>query len=221
MKYSKTIDKSDYEKSNLFQHIENMTAVLAGTYTSWGTEYRKWEYGMALTALRKNKAEHVMDVGGGSSMLAASMRWLDLDVVVIDPDDYNDMFERQRERIGKYFSFQQIDFSAVHNDVPFDAVTCISTIEHVQDDTAFFLKLLSHVKKNGILFLTTDFHPERLAPVHPMHLRTYNAEDMFRFVTLAQENGFKVYGEEPDYSNFEPLVYGLYSFASLALKRVK
>lgn len=220
MQYSKTIDRNDYHKSDLFQHVDNMTGIMTGTYTSWGTEFRKWEYGEILSALRANKAKTVLDVGGGSSMFSACAIWAGFDITVVDPEDYTEMFRQQSERIGKEIPFIHSDFFYYEDSAEnkFDAVVCISTIEHVEGDTSFFFKLMRHVNKGGLLCLTTDFHESGEA-VFGGHLRTYNQEMLMNMISIAKAEGFEVYGEEPDYSNFKPLVHGLYSFASMVLKR--
>lgn len=218
--YCKTIDPKDYETSDLFTHVDNMVGIMDGLYTTWGTEFRKWEYGTALKALRENGAKTVLDVGGGSSMFAAAATWAGFEVTVVDPDDYVDMFKRQSERVGQIIPYIKTDFFHYSTGYKFDAVMCISTIEHVQDDEKFFLKLLEHVNPDGLLVLTTDFHPERSAPVYPSHLRTYNAEALNHLIKLAKAEGFEVFGSKPNYKKFEPLIYNLYSFASLVLKRV-
>ncbi len=95
MRFNKTIEASDYGLSDTFQHIQNMTAILSGAYTPWGTEHRRWEYGIVLEALRQVNAKTVLEVGGGSSMFAASAIWAGFEVTVVDPEDYTAMFEQQ------------------------------------------------------------------------------------------------------------------------------
>lgn len=220
MTYSKTISENDYQRSDLFQHIDSMTEMLSGSYTAWGTPYRKWEYGMVLTALRENGARTVLEVGGGSSMFAASAIWAGFDVTVVEPENYASMFREQSARIGKTIPFVHADFFDYPTSEKYDAVTCVSVIEHVHEDAAFFQKLLKHVKPGGLLCLTTDFSPEG-KQIFGGHLTTYNAEKLMRFVDMAKSEGFEVFGGDPDYDHFEQNVHGLYSFASLVLKRVK
>lgn len=220
MRYSKTIDPLDYEKSDLYRHIDNMCGVLNGAYTPWATEFRKWEYGTVLSALRANQAHTVLEVGGGSSLFAAAAIWAGFDVSVVDPDDYRSMFDEQSRRIAQPISYAYQDFMAFPSNQIFDAVTCISVIEHVPDDLAFFRKLLVHVKLGGLLCLTTDFHASGQA-LFGGHNRTYNPEMLLHLKKIAENNGFEVFGDEPDYSDFQPLIHGMYSFASLVLKRTK
>lgn len=219
MRYSKTIELSDYETSDTFQHIDNMRGILEGAYTGWGTEHRRWEYGIGLALLRQEQAKTVLEVGGGSSLFAASAIWMEMDVKVVDPDDYRSMFEQQSQRIGKTIPFIHQDFFNYPEGEQFDAVVCISTIEHVPNDADFFLKLLRYVKPGGLLYLTTDFHDSGVA-LFGGHNRTYNAEMLMSLIALAQETGFEILGEAPDYQAFQPLVHGMYTFASLALKRL-
>lgn len=218
--YCKTIDPKDYETSDLFTHVDNMVGIMDGLYTTWGTEFRKWEYGTALKALRENGARTVLDVGGGSSMFAAAATWAGFDVTVVDPDDYVEMFKRQSDRIGKDLPYVRQDYFDYDAADQFDAVVCLSVIEHVQNDVPFFEKLLKYVTPGGILVLTTDFDPNQKAHVYPSHLRTYDAKTLLGMIEVAKARGFEVFGAKPNYKKFEPLIYNLYSFASLVLKRV-
>lgn len=218
MNYNKTIDKADYETSDTFQHIQNMTGVLNGSYVTWGTEFRLWEYGTGLKMLREAKVKTVLEVGGGSSMFAASAIWAGFDVTVLDPENYQNMFQQQSERIGKQIPFIRADFFDYPEGEMYDSVVCISTIEHVSNDSDFFLKLLRHVKPNGVLFLTSDFHPSGKS-LFGGHLRCYNADMFMGLIDLAKEHNFEIFGGTPNYENFEPLIHGMYSFASMALKR--
>lgn len=219
--YNKTIDPKDYETSDLFDHVDNITGVMGGSYTPWGTEFRKWEYGTALKALREAGAQRVLDVGGGSSVFGVAAIWAGFDVTVLDPEDYSEMFRLQSDRISKVIPFVQADFFDFDLDNVYDAVTCISVIEHVEEDEKFFLKLLKHVKPGGLLILTTDFDPAAKAHVYPSHLRTYDAKTLMHLIKLAEAEGFEVYGAKPSYKKFEPLIYNLYSFASVVLKRLE
>lgn len=216
--YSKTADEADYAASDTYQHIKNMQSMLDGAHNGWLTEYRRWEYGVVLQALRENGAQTVLDVGGGSSIFAASAIWCGMDVKVVDPDDYAAMFEEQSRRIGKTVPFIHQDFFDFQSDDQYDAVVSISTIEHVPEDLSFFKKLLTLVKPGGLVALTTDFHPSG-SVMTGGHLRTYNAERLTDFIQYARNAGFEVYGGAADYSRFEPNVLGVYSFASLVMKR--
>lgn len=218
MRFCKTIELGDYQFSDTFQHIDNMRRVLEGVYTPWTTEFRRWEYGVVLDALRRNKAKTVLEVGGGSSLFSASAIQMGLDAAVVDPDNYVNMFQQQGERIGKEIPFINMNFFNYPEENQFDAVTCISVIEHVPDHVNFFLKLLRHVKPSGLLCLTTDFHPSGGA-VFGGHDRTYNENMLFDFIDLAQSQGFEIFGNEPDYNHFEPLVFNLYSFACMVMRK--
>lgn len=222
--YNKTIEESDYGIDDTFQHIDNMRGVLSGAPYGWGSEYRRWEYGMVLSVLRANNVETVLDVGGGSSMFAAAAMWMDMKVTVVDPHDYSDWFIEHGQRIGKPIHFIRDDFMNFNpeplSEKIFDAVVCISVLEHVPDDTAFFLKLLSHVKPGGIMMMTTDFHPSGNIIVGG-HLRTYNKERLVELRKLARTEGFTPYGGKSDYDTFNPVIDGGYSFASLTLKKSK
>jgi SAM-dependent methyltransferase len=212
MKFCKTLSPADYEVVLEMQHAKNIKNVFDG-YVSWHHEHRAWEYGIVLRALRDHRCVTVLDVGGGGSAFAPAATWVGMQVSVVDPEGHQDWVRRQNEKMGKQIAYEQADFMNYVGG-EFDAVTCISVLEHVPDDAAFFKKLVSHVKPGGILALTVDFWPDGGVKTHA-HLRTYNAA---RLMELARS----VEGLEPvggvDYGHIGPYVNG-YTFASLILKK--
>lgn len=228
MRYCKTLELSDYALSDNFQHIEAMRGVFGshGAPYPWGHEHRAWEYGLTLTALRENQTQTVLEVGGGASLFAAAAIWTGMEVLQVDPGHWEDWIEKQEKALNMRLPWSKLDF--LEMDYPknvfdssaqyYDAVCCLSVIEHIPDDILFFEKLLKHMKPGGLLCLTTDFHPSGKG-IFDGHIRTHNKESMMRFIELGQSEGFEVYGENPDYENFEPFIFNLYSFASLVLRK--
>ncbi len=96
----------------------------------------------------------------------------------------------------------------------FDAVFCISVIEHTDPDETFFRNLLKGVRPGGTFFLTTDFYPTGEIR-NPGHSRTYNAETLERWGTTSP--GFSSPGGF-DYYYHGDFVFN-YSFGSLHLRR--
>lgn len=65
----------------------------------------------------------------------------------------------------------------------FDFIVCMNVMEHVEDDKAFFAKLLSMLKKGGVLFL--------LVPSHKFLYSNFDvAAGHFKRYTKAMMNGF-------------------------------
>src|SRR6185503_6440163 len=105
---------------------------------------------------------------------------------VVDPDGQGiDLFDRQNLLLGRSaIQFKQLDFFQYQTIKKFDAVVCISTLEHVPDEESFFKRLLGLVKEDGLLLLTVDFHPSGQRFVEG-HLRTYNQDRIMAFIAYA------------------------------------
>lgn len=215
MTYCKTLDPADYDSIHETQHAQNIKNIV-GTYGGRAEHrHRAWEYGLVLRALRDQGAIDVLDVGGGGSNFAPAAAWVGMQVTQVDPEDYGPWVADQSLKIGKSIKYVRNDFLTYDGD-QFDAVVCISVLEHVPDDFVFYRKLASHVKIGGLLALTVDFWPDG-ARKSPDHLRTYNED---RLSALAQSvPGFETLGKL-DYSNHGANVYS-YTFASLILRRVR
>jgi hypothetical protein len=138
-------------------------------------------------------------------------------VLQVDPGDVGSWIQQQAHVINRDLAFEQKDFLRWEDDRQFEAVTCLSVIEHIPSDIEFFSKLLDKVVDGGLLCLTTDFHPSGKSMVGG-HIRTYNAESMKAFVDIAFLSGFSPFLGEQDYSKFEVAV-NTYTFASLILRK--
>ncbi len=215
--FSKTLELEDYKELADPQPMADML-VTHGITHRFEHPHRRWEYGLAFKLLSDTESHSVLDVGGGGSIFAP---WLMLNlsnpsVVQVDPGQVREWITKQSTLIGRPLEFIQEDFLTWEDIRLFDAVTCLSVIEHVPEDIRFFKLLCSKVKSGGVLFLTTDFHPSGQAMVGG-HIRTYNKDSMQNFIDVAQSVGLKR-TEEPNYEHFSVEVNN-YTFASLALRK--
>lgn len=215
--FCKSLNPADYAEIHETYHARTIKGIVGTFGGREEHEHRSWEYGICLRALRDNGARRILDVGGGGSAFAPAAAWPDvgMDVTVVDPEAYGPWIAEQSRKIGRAIGFVQQDFMTYDGPKDFDGVTCISVLEHIHDDVAFFKKLASHVRVGGVLALTVDFWPDGERKVEP-HLRTYNKE---RLTGLLQAvDGFETLGSF-DYDYAQPHVYS-YNFASFMLKRV-
>lgn len=219
MTYCKTLNPVDYEIIHETQHAKSIKQIV-GTFAGRAEHpHRAWEYGLVLHALREYQCKQVLDVGGGGSVFDPAAAWVGMNVRVVDPEDYSGWIAQQNRTLLAHdkqnlIAYDKCDFMRFEPGVQFDAVTCISVLEHVPDDIAFYKKLASHVRVGGLLALTVDFWPDA-AIKSPDHLRTYNED---RLSMLAQSvPGFETLGSL-DYSHLGPYVYS-YTFASLIMRR--
>lgn len=207
---SKTYAPSDrFEESNV---VRDMHRRLDGVAHRFEHPLRAWEYGIALHALRAAGCRSVLDVGGGGSVFAPSAAVLGMEVTQVDPGDCSAWVGAQSERIGLPLAYHQADLMS-YEISPYDAVTCLSVLEHVEDDLSFFRRLQEFVRPGGVLALTVDFWPDGRPQVDG-HLRTYNMASLSRLVDAAP--GYHL--DPPDYRDHGNHVYG-YTFASLVLRR--
>lgn len=192
----------------------------------WDSEqhpYRRWEYAMALEALRRafpSKKIHLRtaDFGSRESMFARVLHRLGHDVTVYDrpevlpqvaPDEKN--FHTVGRLLGQ---LTEEDHGR------YDAVFSISVLEHTEDDQAAWRDLLRTVAEHGLVFITVDFAPSQ--PDHyvmaNLRRRIYTQPDLEFLQRVAEQEGFHVLGRRTDWRWAGPWVYD-YTFASLGVVR--
>lgn len=216
--FNKTMDpERDYEIYDGIGHVQNIVGMLQGHGVPhrFDHPHRAWEYGLAIDASQSIDAKHILDVGGGGGVFAPAIAYTGVEVLQVDPDNVGGWIAQQSQLLGRPITFVQSDFMLYHTERKFDAVVCLSVIEHVEDDRAFFKKLLTHVKRDGLLILTTDFAPDGL-PHNPFHRRTYNTQQLKALVKLSRRK-FRYHGRL-SYGDHGGPVNG-YNFASVVLKR--
>lgn len=174
-------------------------------------EHRYWEYGVALKVIRDRECSNVLEVGGGCSPFHPSAEHLGFDVLGVDADP------------GVVAAAHTLALNVVYSDITdfisdqkYDAVVCLSVLEHIVDDEVFFNSLLDRVADGGVLVTTFDFHPSGDMIV-AAHLRTYNDESVHRLIGIALQRGFSLV-EPVDYTFNGAYVNGC-TFASLCVER--
>jgi 2-polyprenyl-3-methyl-5-hydroxy-6-metoxy-1,4-benzoquinol methylase len=178
--------------------------------------HRRWEYALGLSLVHRYECKTVLDVGSGGSPFPAILASAGYDVTAVDPAQEIGMQTGYANTLGVSIPFSQQDFITgwLKDGVALDAITAISVLEHVEDDTAFLLKMCD--LKPNLIYLTVDFHPSGKAFVHPHHLRTYNTDRLKELAASAKELGYKLIGV-PDWEYTKPYVYE-YTFASFVLR---
>lgn len=213
---SKVYDRTDDFDVSILGLIEAVG--LQGQHWS-----RRWEYGMALMALRIWKATHPQfnvgyDVGGGGSpfvQMIHDSKQLTVykDFGVIDPEPPSGFTLAQYVRTNPRLA---------------DAVFCISVIEHVDDLDQFLYHLSCLVAPGGLLFLTTDFcdgsYDLKAGGVpdvyhwHWMRKRIFNVFSMNQTAGAFYRRDFEMLGGlEADWKWHGPIENWGYAPASLAL----
>ncbi len=213
MIYSKLIDLDDYESLPI--DFINETYYDYMDICRLEHKHRRWEYGITLKALQDNDTKTVLEVGGGGSLLLPLISLSGMEITEVDPFDCHEVLEKQAQRMGSSpISYFQEDFLEFESDEKFDAVVCVSVIEHVHEHEKLLLKLAEYVAPGGLLVLTTDFYPtgEKFSDAHA---RTYSKEDLLRYASLVE--GFTFFGDGYDYEYKNNYVFQ-YTFGTLVMK---
>lgn len=198
----------------------------------------KWfEYAYALLYSQHQYPCKVLDVGSAETLFPFVLSYYRYDVTTLDLD-----FTNFREEQGKKYGITALT-GDLRDDTPelheqFDFITCLSVIEHIDDDTKAILNLAKYLKPNGILFLSTDFYKEYIEYPNANKIlvtdrpkgshtdsRVYDEKEfMNRLISPLERVGLKRVGET-DYHNVDindPSTYSvrqLYTFGIATLRK--
>ena len=80
-------------------------------------------------------------------------------------------------------------------DGTFEAITCLSVIEHGVDMNAYFKEMSRILKPGGILFTSTDYWQDHIdtenKEAYGCPIKIFTAEDIRRFIRIAEFFGFE------------------------------
>lgn len=204
--HCKTLHPADYD--DLREHVAAYERTMNQSSARFSVQHqhRRWESAIALSALAKADADTVLEVGSGGSPFAATAAAEGYDVTVCDPDS---RVLWHRDHPGD-IRVVQADFIDAELD-QYDAVVCLSVLEHVEDDTAFFKRLCDLAR--SLVVVTVDFSMDGRRYSRD-HLRTYSPKALAALRRRAPQR-FVQMGES-DWRDNGAHVYD-YNFASLVL----
>ena len=183
--------------------------------------HRRWEYALALHAVNQRFGTlttdkgvlQVGDFGCAIGLLAPIMVWLGHDVHMYEPWAWGNQEEQCLGQcsIAQNGSSSPGKFTICHRDLShleaedkgrFDVSFCISTMEHVPNETEAMNDLFDSVAPGGITFLTMDFGPDETDHYMSASVRAriYCPQKMQHLVELGQAQGFELLGGESDWS---------------------
>jgi hypothetical protein len=205
---NKSLHSNDYLNNAIADYMGVFRHVLNNVPGRVQHQHRRWEHCMALTAMERYRIDYVLEVGSGGSYFAPMAVHEDYNVTVIDPDDTVNMAHNQSDKI---LVLQQ-DFMTYETDIHYDAVVCLSVLEHVDDDFDFFEKICNTAET--MIFLTVDFSMDG-SRFSKDHLRTYSPDRLWELTEIGEMYNFEL-TDEPEWINNGQRVYR-YNFASLCM----
>jgi SAM-dependent methyltransferase len=124
--------------------------------------------------------------------------------------------------------YQYVDITATtFPNSSFQAITCLSVIEHGVDPGLFFQEASRILRADGLLIVSTDYYEttidcrDQMAFGVPIHI--FNKEELLALIELARKHGLELTGEL-DPSSSEKVVYWRqydlrYTFVVLAFRK--
>lgn len=152
---NRVLDLRELERPDFRRVLARMDALLAETPGAYLHPGKRWEYPWALERAALRPGERVLDVGSGRSIFPvyladAGLRVAALDLA-LDP------------RLSDDVEWVEADMTAMPlPDRSFDAVFCISVIEHLPEERipAALQEIRRVLVPGGRLLLTTDFYED-------------------------------------------------------------
>lgn len=228
-----TVNPDDYpEIQQGVQAVKRSTAWFKakGARQDLPHTHRLWEYGSGVQALLSIYHEHmsdieVLDVGSGCSPFGPALALnYNLQVTECEP---NLEYRQEREKVNAILQLAgKKKLNVLDGDLTrlpvrqYDAVFCISVIEHVPNEAPVWQELAKHVKVNGLLYITVDCVEDKQTPCHFDNMRShkFTCADMEQKVNALQSIGMVTMGM-PDYVWHGKEVFD-YSFFRMGLVKV-
>jgi 2-polyprenyl-3-methyl-5-hydroxy-6-metoxy-1,4-benzoquinol methylase len=123
---------------------------------------RSIEYRFALQALGENRPRTVLDVGTGTTAWPRLLR--NCGYVVTAIDNVRDYWPEGM--VNRHWAVLDVDIANPDGRLPekYDAITCISVLEHIEDHTRAVWNMGALLKTGGLLILTTPFSHDNPHP---------------------------------------------------------
>lgn len=224
----KSVEVLDY--SEMAQAISDITATVGkerelNAYFYFPHEHRWWEYASALTALEEwaqvtstlPGPVRMLDAGVGHSVLSPAILskhpYAEISEIELD----SKIVEARNEIKLSLICHQESILDPVHK--RYDAVFCISVIEHIWDWRIALKKLMDRVYSKGLLVITTDYgDKEKTNWINDSERENkFVEEDLREMAEILEDGGFKF--EKPDYTFHGPQVFDYTFFRFIAVKK--
>jgi len=137
---------------------------------------RSIEYRFALQALGENRPRTVLDVGTGTTAWPHLLR--NCGYVVTAIDNVRDYWPEGM--VNRHWAVLDVDIVNPGGRLPekYDAITCISVLEHIEDHTRAVWNMGALLKTGGLLILTTPFSHDNPHPNVYTHADALYGKDL-------------------------------------------
>jgi cyclopropane fatty-acyl-phospholipid synthase-like methyltransferase len=161
---NRVFDMEEMQREEFRAVIDEMDRLVAQDPISYLHPSKRWEYPWALERARLKPGSRVLDAGCGASIMPIYLAKLGHRVSAIDleiPEGLDRMH-------GVEVDYRKAELTALpFDDETFDAVFCISVIEHLgREGTSAALDELRRVtRRGGRVLLTTDYYRDANEPM--------------------------------------------------------
>lgn len=122
---------------------------------------RPVEYSYALAAFARHRPKTVLDVGTGTTAWPALLRDCGFSVAAVD--NVRDYWPKGMK--NRHWLVEDVDITKPSGFAKrFEAITCISVIEHIEDHVSAMRNMASLLQPGGILVVTTPYSHHHFDP---------------------------------------------------------
>ncbi len=231
MTTNRLLDLDELRRDDFRAVLEEMDALVAADPVSYLHPGKRWEYPWALERAALQPASRVLDVGAGDSIFPVYLARQGHRVTAIDLHMDGSLGERH----GVEVEYVRSDMTRLPlPDAAFDAVFCISVIEHLPEPEVrkALAELRRVVRPGAPLLLTTDFYDDADAEIwhrspgleFRVEWRVFDEERLRRLILDAP--GWRLAGEldlDVDWEAVKPRMrdYHGYPYTSVGLKLIR
>lgn len=222
------------------KYVDRVAAALSG-WDPVQHPCRRWEYALALRAMQAagTDAGHgvrIADFGCGIGLLSPMLASFGAHMVMYEPWVYGNEENKARTQMARImadesFAGRATTFEMKYTplceltdaDRGYDAVFCISTLEHIGEYDRAFRDMCRSVLPGGVLFLTTDaaeHEQDRYQYAYLRAGRMFNWETYTKLWLIGEEEGLELLDGVHAWEWAEECrMVNDYGFGSLAMRK--
>lgn len=158
-------------------------------YLNWKKNYWNDLLGKISDVVKLKDGDAVLDAGCGPAGVFIVLEKYKVDAVDPLVDEYEKNLKHFKKVNYPFAHFHSLPFEDFETEKKYDAVFCMNAINHVSDLEKSFDKLISPIKKDGLLIITIDAHNFslfkhifRLLPGDILHPHQYDIKEYEQFL---------------------------------------